>query len=179
VTQYRAIHRDARITARKARLAADLVRGQSVNRALELLQYSTNRSCRLLEKVVKSALANANQDERVDVNKLVVAECRVDDGPLLGGRPRWRPSARGRAMPIRKRTCHIHVGLDATPEPVMPIQQKAPATEAKPKAHSTGAKPKAEAKPKADAKAASEAKPKAEDHPKGAAKPKSGGEPKR
>jgi large subunit ribosomal protein L22 len=121
VSQYRASHRHARITARKARLAADLVRGLQVNRALDVLRFSTRRSCRLVEKVLKSAVANANQDERVDVNKLFVSEARVDEGPLLGGRQRWRPASRGRAMPIRKRTAHIHIGLDQQREPVMPL----------------------------------------------------------
>lgn len=123
MSAHRASHRNARITARKARLAADLVRGKQVNRALELLQFSTQRSCRLIEKVIKSALANANQDERVDVNKLFVSECRVDDGPLLRGGFRYRTGGKGRVRPVRKRTSHIHVGLDAMAEPVMPLKQ--------------------------------------------------------
>ena len=119
MTDFKASHKHARMTARKARLAADMIRGLPVNRALEVLQFSPRRSCRLVEKVVKSALANASNAEDVDVNRLVIAEARVDEGPLLGGRPRWRPAARGRAAPIRKRTCHIHVGLSETPEAVL------------------------------------------------------------
>lgn len=122
MSQFRASHKYARITARKARLAADLVRGLPVNQAIEMLQFSPQRACRLVEKVLRSALANANQDTRVDLNKLVVSESRVDDGPLLGGRPRFRPAARGRAMPIRKRTSHIHIGLDTEAEPVMSMK---------------------------------------------------------
>lgn len=123
MSQFRASHRHARITARKARLAADLVRGQAVNRALALLQFSPQRSCRLVEKVIKSALANANQNDRVDVNQLVISECRVDEGPLLRGGNRYRTAGKGRVRPVKKRTAHIHVGLDVVGEPVMPLTQ--------------------------------------------------------
>lgn len=123
MSQFRASHRHARITARKARLAADLVRGQAVNRALAMLQFSPQRSCRLVEKVIKSALANANQNDRVDVNQLVISECRVDEGPLLRGGNRYRTAGKGRVRPVKKRTAHIHVGLDVVGEPVMPLTQ--------------------------------------------------------
>ena len=102
-------HRFARITARKARLAADLIRGQDVNQALELLQFSPRRAAVFYLKVLKSAVANASQDEDVDVNKLVVTDARADDGPLLQHRLRWRPGPQGRAMPVRKRTAHLTV----------------------------------------------------------------------
>jgi len=117
------------MTARKARLSADMVRGLPVNRALELLQFTPLRSARFVEKVLKSAVANASQDDTVDVNSLYISESRVDEGPLLGGRPRWRPASRGRAMPIRKRTSHIHVGLDRVQEPVMAMSPAAPASD--------------------------------------------------
>ena len=102
-------HRFARITARKARLAADLIRGRDVNEALELLQFSPRRAAVFYIKVLKSAVANASQDEDVDVNKLVVSDARADDGPLLQHRLRWRPGPQGRAMPVRKRTSHLTV----------------------------------------------------------------------
>ena len=102
-------HRFARITARKARLAADLIRGRDVNEALELLQFSPRRAAVFYIKVLKSAVANASQDEGVDVNKLVVSDARADDGPLLQHRLRWRPGPQGRAMPVRKRTSHLTV----------------------------------------------------------------------
>ncbi len=102
-------HRFARITARKARLAADLIRGCEVNRAIEILQFSPRRAAVFYLKVLKSAVANASQDEDVDVNKLVVTDARADDGPLLQNRLRWRPGPQGRAMPIRKRTSHLTV----------------------------------------------------------------------
>jgi len=123
MSQFRASHRHARITARKARLAADLVRGHAVNQALALLQFSPQRSCRVVEKVIKSAMANANQFDRVDVNQLVITECRVDEGPLLRGGNRYRTAGKGRVRPIKKRTAHIHVGLDLVGAAVMPLTQ--------------------------------------------------------
>ena len=114
----RASHRYARMSARKARLVVDLVRGQPVNRALDILAFTPKRAARFVEKVLRSAIANADARD-LDVNRLVVVDARVDEGPLLGGRPRWRPGPRGRVMPYRKRTCHIHIGLALPAEPVM------------------------------------------------------------
>jgi large subunit ribosomal protein L22 len=108
-TSYRATHRHAHLTARKARLVAELLRGLSVNRALELLEFAPQRAASMYLKVVKSATANAAQDEAVNVNRLVISECYADDGPLLQGRIRWRPGPQGRAMPYRKRTSHLTV----------------------------------------------------------------------
>ena len=114
---YRASHRHARITARKARLAADLVRGHPVNSALDLLDNSPQRAASLLAKVVRSAVANAGQKGVADPNSLNVVRCWVDEGPLLGGYVRWRPAARGRSKPYRKKTSHIHVELALPGEP--------------------------------------------------------------
>ena len=113
--EFNAKHRFAKITARKARLVADLVRGQPVNRALVLLDRSDKRAAVLVKGVVRSAVANAEQKTggSVDLNDLYVSTARVDEGPLLGGHMRWRPAARGRAMPYRKRTAHIHISLAA------------------------------------------------------------------
>ncbi len=108
---FRAVHRYARIQPRKARLVATLVRGLPVNDAIALLQTHPRRAAHLLNKVVKSALANAGNDLDVDLNALVIAEAIVDGGPLLGGRARWRPRAMGRATPILKRTSHLRIGL--------------------------------------------------------------------
>jgi len=108
---FRASHRYARTTPRKARLVADLIRGLPVNAALRALDRSDKRAASLLGKVVRSAVANAEQDGNVDPNRLVVSEARVDEGPLLGGFVRWKAGSRGRAMPIRKRTAHLHVAL--------------------------------------------------------------------
>lgn len=111
VKSFRAIHRWARIAPRKARLIADMVRGLPVNDAVNALEGHPKRAAYLFQKVLKSALANASQDLEIDLNALVVSESRVDEGPLLGGRARWRPRAQGRATPIHKRTSHLHVSL--------------------------------------------------------------------
>lgn len=108
---FHAVHRWARIAPRKARLVADLLRGLPVDDALAILDNQPQRAAVLLRKVVKSAMANASQDLEVDLKALVVEEARVDMGPLLGGRARWRPRSQGRAVPILKRTSHLIVGL--------------------------------------------------------------------
>lgn len=105
--QFRASHRYAHISATKARPAADLIRGMDVNNALEVLRVNPTRGAAMFRKVLSSAIANASQNEAIDVNELVVAEVRVDEGPLIHGRPRFRPGAMGRAMPIRRRTSHL------------------------------------------------------------------------
>lgn len=107
--QYRAVHRAARLTARKARLIADMIRGRSVNEALELLEFSPQRAAAFYLKVLKSAVANASQDEDVDVNRLYVSDARADDGPLPRHRKRFRPGPQGRAMPFSKRSSHLIV----------------------------------------------------------------------
>ena len=108
-TEFKARHRFAKITARKARLAADQIRGMDVNKAIDILQFSPRRSSAMLLKVLKSAVANASMNEEVNVNRLFVCDSRADDGPLLNGRMRWRPGPQGRAMPFRKRTSHLTV----------------------------------------------------------------------
>ncbi len=113
---YRAIHRWARIAPRKARLVAAMVKGLPVNDAIAVLENNPRRASALLRKVVKSALSNASQVADVDLNALIVSEARVDGGPLLGGRVRWRPRAMGRATPIRKRTSHLYIGLAESAE---------------------------------------------------------------
>jgi large subunit ribosomal protein L22 len=109
-------HRYARITARKARLIADLIRGKSCNQALELLEFAPQRAAAFYKKVVMSAMANAAQDEDVNVNRLFVADSRADDGPMLNNRLRWRPGPQGRAMPYAKRTSHLTVVVKEIPE---------------------------------------------------------------
>ena len=111
-----ASHKYARISARKVRPVADLVRGLNVNRALELLEFNPRRGAFLFKQVIKSAVANAAQDADVNVNQLVLAQCYVNDGPLLH-RPMGRFVARGRWHPIRKRTSHLHVVLDESAAP--------------------------------------------------------------
>jgi large subunit ribosomal protein L22 len=107
--EFAAKHRFARITARKARRIADLIRGKSVNEALELLNFAPQRGAGFYLKALNSAVANASQDETINVNRLVISECRADDGPLLNDRLRWRPGPQGRAMPFQKRLSHLTV----------------------------------------------------------------------
>ena len=105
---YTARHRHATLTARKGRLAVDMIRGLEVNKAMDILQFSPKRSAAFVLKVLKSATANAAQDENVNVNNLYVKECRSDTGSSRG-RKRWRPGPQGRAMPYTKRTSHLTV----------------------------------------------------------------------
>ncbi len=107
--EFTAKHRCARITARKARRIADLIRGRSVTEALELLSFAPQRGAGFYVKVLNSAVNNASQDEAINVNRLVISECRADDGPLLNDRLRWRPGPQGRAMPFAKRLSHLTI----------------------------------------------------------------------
>ncbi len=109
--EFRASHRYAHISAKKARLAANLIRGLDVNRAMEVLRVNQTRGAFFFNKVLASAIANAAQNEAVDVNNLVISEARVDEGPLVHGRARFRPGAMGRAMPIRRRTSHLKLAV--------------------------------------------------------------------
>lgn len=102
-------HRYARISARKARLVADAIRGRHVNEALEILELMPQRGAAFYKKVLLSAIANASQDEDIDVNDLFVADSRADDGPMLNNRLRYRPGPQGRAMPYAKKTSHLTV----------------------------------------------------------------------
>lgn len=105
---WKATHRYARISERKARLVADLIRGRSCDEALALLQFTHQRGAAFINKVLRSAMANANEQE-ASMNRLFVSEARVDPGPII---KRWHPKDRGRAHPIQKRTSHIHVCVD-------------------------------------------------------------------
>ena len=107
--QFRASHRNAPVTARKARLVVDLVRGKHVNDALQVLRSTNKRSSYLVDKVLRSAMANADQSLEADMDNLKVARAWVDESRT---RTKLRAAARGRAAPIRKRTCHINIVLD-------------------------------------------------------------------
>ena len=107
--EFVAKHRFARITARKARLIADMIRGLDVNVALDMLEFAPQRAAAFYLKVLKSAIANASHDENVNLNRLYVSESKADGGPLLNNRMRWRPGPQGRAMPYAKRQSHLTV----------------------------------------------------------------------
>ena len=92
---------------------ADLVRGKFADEALDILRYQPNRGARMLERVIRSALGNAqdpdqNRGQTVSVEQLIVSEARVDNGPMF---KRVRPRARGMAFLVKKRFSHIHVAL--------------------------------------------------------------------
>lgn len=107
--EVRAVHRGARMGVYKARRILALIRGRSVNAALDELRHDQHRASRAIYKVLASAVANALQNPSVRANRLVVARTFAQDGPLLPGGMRVRPGPQGRAMPIKRRTCHIHV----------------------------------------------------------------------
>lgn len=96
----------ARISAQKARLVADQVRGKGVEDALDLLSYSNKKAAHIIKKVLDSAIANAENNEGADVDELKVSSIYVDEGMTM---KRLRPRAKGRADRIFKRTCHITV----------------------------------------------------------------------
>ena len=106
---YKATHRFARISARKVRPIADLVRGKYADEALDILKYMPHRGARLLEKVIQSAIGNADDQRAPNIADLIVRDCRVDGGPMF---KRIRPRARGMAFMIRKRMAHISVELE-------------------------------------------------------------------
>lgn len=105
----KALARQIRISPQKARLVADLVRGKSVESALTTLRFMPKKGARILRKVIESALANASQNEAIDVDTLYVKTIFIDGGPML---KRIMPRAQGRASRILKRSSHITVVLD-------------------------------------------------------------------
>ena len=106
---YTASHQFARISATKVRPFADLIRGQSAEAALRLLRYEPNRGARMIEKVLKSAMANAEDQGARGVDAMIVKEAVANNGPMF---KRMFPRGRGVAYLIRRRFAHIHVGLD-------------------------------------------------------------------
>ena len=107
---FEAKHKFARITPRKARLVLDLIRGRDVDDALSLLRVSKKRAAVMVEKVVRSAVANANEQSTAPIrNTLYVAKAWADPGPTI---KRFQPKDRGKAYSIMKRTSHLVVTLD-------------------------------------------------------------------
>jgi len=102
----RAHVRYSRLSPSKARAVLDLIRGESIERAGEILRLTERDAANVVHGALNSAVANAEHNEQLDPDELFVAECFADEGPTL---KRWRPRARGRATRIRKRTCHITV----------------------------------------------------------------------
>ena len=108
MAEYKAKHRHADMSARKIRPFATLIRGRRTDEALEMLRFLHNKSARLLEAVLKSALGNAEDKGARHIDELVVTESRVDGGPMM---KRIMPRARGTAYVIKRRYSHIHVTL--------------------------------------------------------------------
>lgn len=105
----KAVARNIRIAPRKVRLVVDLIRGKQVGEALAILKHTPKAASPVVEKLLKSAIANAEHNYEMDPNKLVVAKVFADQGPTL---KRFRPRAMGRASRIHKRTSHITVVLN-------------------------------------------------------------------
>jgi ribosomal protein L22 len=177
-----------RTSPRKARLVAEHIRGRSVPEARAVLAFTPRAAARDVEKVLRSAVANAEANHGLIGEELVVSAAWVDEGPTL---KRWRARARGRVARIRKRTCHITLVLEPAPEPASgatrrgrrsraeaapvqgeqkrriptPRRQPKPAAEAAPEAViETTAEPEAEAAPQAEEAPAEQ--PQAEAEPK-------------
>src|SRR6266542_780231 len=117
----RAVARYVRVSPMKARRMIDLVRGLPAKEALTVLQFAPHAASEPVYKVLASAIANAENNERLDPDSLLVSEAFVDEGPTL---KRFRPRAQGRAYRIRKRTCHITIVVEsggAAAGPARPI----------------------------------------------------------
>lgn len=106
VTSAKATARTVRIPARKARLVIDLIRGKSVAEAIGILKFTPRAGSPIIEKVLNSAIANAENNFDLDAEDLFVSEAYVNEGPTL---KRFRPRAKGSASPINKRTSHITI----------------------------------------------------------------------
>ncbi len=170
--EVRAVAKWVRMSPRKARLVAGHIRGRSVPEARTVLAFTQRAAAREVEKVLRSAVANAEANHGLLGDSLVVSEAYVDEGPVM---KRWRARARGRVARIKKPTCHITVKLVPGPDtarvpaPPPPAPEPAPDEPAEPTAEEKPApKKKAAAKPepKAETETAEEPKPKPRTAPK-------------
>ena len=132
-----------RTSARKARLVLDHIRGRSVPEARTILAFTPRAAATDIEKVLRSAVANAEANHGLDGDDLVVEAAFADEGPTL---KRWKPRARGRVNRIRKRTCHVTLVLAERPGGRTPRRRRAAATAETP----ASAPAAGESKPKAD-----------------------------
>src|SRR5918997_2784251 len=106
---FTATHKYARISPRKARLIMDLVRGRDVDDAITMLRFAKQRASGMVEKVIRSAVANANERDVAPRGTLFVQKAWVDPGPVI---KRFQPKDRGKAYSIKKRTSHLEIALD-------------------------------------------------------------------
>jgi ribosomal protein L22 len=146
--QVRAQAKWVRMSARKARLVLDHLRGRTVPEARTILAFTPRAAAREIDRVLASAVANAESAHGLDGDELIVLEAYADEGPTL---KRWRARARGRVNRIRKRTCHITIVVTESPKAGRPRPQKQ-------------AKPETEAAPQPEAEVVEEAP--AEEKPK-------------
>jgi ribosomal protein L22 len=142
IMKVRAQAKWVRTSARKARLVLDHIRGRSVPEARTILAFTQRAAATDIEKVLRSAVANAEANHGLDGDDLVVESAYADEGPTL---KRWKPRARGRVNRIRKRTCHVTLVLAEKPEPKTPRRRRSSSTaeKAAPEASSGASKPKA------------------------------------
>jgi large subunit ribosomal protein L22 len=163
--EVRAVAKWVRMSPRKARLVAEHIRGRSVPEARTVLAFTQRAAAREVEKVLRSAVANAEANHGLLGDSLIVSAAYVDEGPVM---KRWRARARGRVARIKKPTCHITVKLVPGPETarIAPPPAPAPAAEETPtpaaemEASEKTAEPKAETEPKAKAETTEKPKPK-------------------
>jgi large subunit ribosomal protein L22 len=146
-TTVRAQAKWVRMSARKARLVLDNVRGRTVPEARTVLAFTPRAAAREIDRVLASAVANAESAHGLDGDELVVLEAFADEGPTL---KRWRARARGRVNRIRKRTCHITIVVAESPKSGRPRPQKPakPAAEAASAPETPAAEAAADEKPK-------------------------------
>jgi large subunit ribosomal protein L22 len=152
--EVQAVAKWVRMSPRKARLVVDHIRGRSVPEARTVLAFTQRAAAREIEKVLSSAVANAEANHNLDGDELVVSAAFVDEGPVM---KRWRARARGRAARIQKPTCHITVRLtpaERAPEPA-PKAEEPKAEE--PKAEQPEKKPAPKRNPAARKKKTEEA----------------------
>jgi large subunit ribosomal protein L22 len=133
----RAVARHVRTSATKARRVVNLVRGLPAQQALTVLQFAPQAASVPVYKVLASAIANAENNERLDPDALLVAEAYVDEGPTL---KRFRPRAQGRAYRIRKRTCHITIVVESVGGSAAPARPIVPGKKAAAKKTTTPSK---------------------------------------
>jgi len=115
-----------RMSARKARLVLDHIRGRTVPEARTILAFTPRAAATDIEKVLRSAVSNAEANHGLDGDELVVEAAYADEGPTL---KRWKPRARGRVNRIRKRTCHVTLVLAEVPEQQAPRRRRSKAAE--------------------------------------------------
>ena len=113
LVEWRSSYRFAPLSASKARLVTQLIVGRNVQDAMDILKFTRKRAATMINKILKSAVADADE-QQADVDSLYVSCARVDDAGVRIGTKRWIPKDRGRAHPISKKACHIYVTVTQT-----------------------------------------------------------------